>query len=199
MQLDGDNLLFHKDSLMRSPADFDSLKGLNLTRRIQQASGGMQSSMSSEYDSAWYSAVTDDEKWFFPKIAGRISLYTNEPGTGTYSRMDLGKGLTEYQEKEVRKLLSTDNAANKHLRTERNARITGWGMLIGGAGLTVVGFVTSFETKVDENGDSYREPSPGPLFFLGVGTMVASWVPSLIAGGQYEAAIKAYNKVEPAQ
>jgi hypothetical protein len=65
-------------------------------------------------------------------------------------------------------------------------------MVVGGA-------LTSIETVEDEFGHKSEEMKPNALVFLGIGVMLASWIPYLAVGEpDPHELISLYNSLEPA-
>ncbi len=151
------------------------------------------------YDSTRYLAISHKGQWIFQKINGRISLFTSEPGTENYSFMKLpDQDLVVYNDTLLLKTLRA-NPESKKLLDARTMGITSSILLvISGIVVTFIGISNSENTESrDANGMISRESSTSPLIGIGIGTMLASWIPYLFVKNNTYEAIEAFNLGKP--
>lgn len=169
-----------EESGIRYTADFDSLRAARYVPRGTVLPAPM----------VWYKAAVAGQRWAFPRLTGKVTLYSSQPERSSYVFMDTGAGIESYSEAAVRTKISSNPAAKKWLRQEKTGKCVAWTMAAVGGGLAVAGLGAT----IAEVGGT----TSNAVALVGIGIAAASWIPHLSVQGKYERAIRAYNEDVPA-
>lgn len=165
----------------RFPRDFDSLFAI----RIDERTG----------DTVRLRAAVASRAWVFPKVEGKMSLYTREPGGDEVTHMKFNADTAEkYDLEKFSKILGTDPHARNLLQIRNAGKLSTVLMLIGGAGLALVGFLNSDVEVQDGMGNKSHEFRPGARVPIGLGMVVFSWIPYVAVKGNFMKAVNVFNK-----
>ena len=180
VRLDDKSLVGADNSKIRFPADFDSLNAAKVPTTWP---------IPTDAEIEWLPASVIDGRWMFPRIAGKVSLYSSEPSRGLYHYMDTGAGLEPIQPEVLRTKIRSNTAAAKILRDEKIGHVAAWTMAIGGGSLAAIGAVSNLTgATTAENANT--------ITLLGLGIAAISWIPHLSVEGNFQEAIRAYNAAQ---
>ncbi len=166
----------------RYPQDFDSLF-------VCEHHNGYQIQ-----DSTWIPALPYHNRWIFPKITGKVSLYQGVPFSDEFAYMRFAPDtLTKFDQIAFEKRLFVNPESKSLMQSFTLGKSGSIMMLVLGGVLGAVGVLNSDQTVTDEFGQTKHEFNASPLIGVGAGLILTSWIPYVVVKDNYTAAIVKFN------
>jgi hypothetical protein len=184
VRLDDSNFMHHAASSIKHVYDFDSLTAYYYD----------------PYDSCTVTyklVAVKSTRWVFPKVTGKINLYTSEPREKfTFMKLDNDE-IENYDRSKIRQVLKSNEKSREILRRQTIGYETALGLALSGTALCVLGIMNSHNRTISDGmGDSHTEVHFNPLAPVGGAIAISSLIPFFWFKGHFMKSINAFNEEE---